>query len=444
MKKNTVAIVGRPNVGKSTLFNYIADNKISIVDDKPGVTRDRIYADCSWLNFDFRLIDTGGIELNTNDEIFLHIKKQVDIAISLSDVIIFVVSIKDGLTDLDKDIANLIRKTNKKIVLCVNKVDNYKKSENELYEFYELGIGEPFPVSSKNKQGLGDLLDAVVKNFYNEKNNEEDFIDVTKVAIIGKPNAGKSSLVNKLLGENRVIVSDVAGTTRDAIDTEIIKNNNKYIFIDTAGLRKKSKISDNIELFSYFRSEIAIDRADIVIVLIDGSKGIGKGDAAIAGLAHEKGKGVIIAVNKWDLVEKNDKTIYEFTKRVKEEFAYMPYAEIVFISAMTGKRVEQLYEKIDLIRQNQTLRIKTGILNEVLYNAISINDTPQDKGKKLKIFYATQKDICPPTFILFVRNKELMHFSYLRYLENKFRESFGFIGTSIKFILREKNNEDGE
>ena len=444
MKKNTVAIVGRPNVGKSTLFNYIADNKISIVDDKPGVTRDRIYADCSWLNFDFRLIDTGGIELNTNDEIFLHIKKQVDIAISLSDVIIFVVSIKDGLTDLDKDIANLIRKTNKKIVLCVNKVDNYKKSENELYEFYELGIGEPFPVSSRNKQGLGDLLDAVVKNFYNEKNNEEDFIDVTKVAIIGKPNAGKSSLVNKLLGENRVIVSDIAGTTRDAIDTEIIKNNNKYIFIDTAGLRKKSKISDNIELFSYFRSEIAIDRADIVIVLIDGSKGIGKGDAAIAGLAHEKGKGVIIAVNKWDLVEKNDKTIYEFTKRVKEEFAYMPYAEIVFISAMTGKRVEQLYEKIDLIRQNQTLRIKTGILNEVLYNAISINDTPQDKGKKLKIFYATQKDICPPTFILFVRNKELMHFSYLRYLENKFRESFGFIGTSIKFILREKNNEDGE
>ena len=444
MKKNTVAIVGRPNVGKSTLFNYIADNKISIVDDKPGVTRDRIYADCSWLNFDFRLIDTGGIELNTNDEIFLHIKKQVDIAISLSDVIIFVVSIKDGLTDLDKDIANLIRKTNKKIVLCVNKVDNYKKSENELYEFYELGIGEPFPVSSRNKQGLGDLLDAVVKNFCNEKNNEEDFIDVTKVAIIGKPNAGKSSLVNKLLGENRVIVSDIAGTTRDAIDTEIIKNNNKYIFIVTAGLRKKSKISDNIELFSYFRSEIAIDRADIVIVLIDGSKGIGKGDAAIAGLAHEKGKGVIIAVNKWDLVEKNDKTIYEFTKRVKEEFAYMPYAEIVFISAMTGKRVEQLYEKIDLIRQNQTLRIKTGILNEVLYNAISINDTPQDKGKKLKIFYATQKDICPPTFILFVRNKELMHFSYLRYLENKFRESFGFIGTSIKFILREKNNEDGE
>ena len=444
MNKNTVAIVGRPNVGKSTLFNYIADNKISIVDDKPGVTRDRIYADCNWLNFDFRLIDTGGIELDTNDEIFLHIKRQVDVAIKLSNVIIFVVSVKDGLTDLDKDIANLIRKTNKKIVLCVNKVDDYKKSQNELYEYYELGLGEPFPVSSKNKQGLGDLLDEVVKHFDKVEDNDENFLDVTKVAIIGKPNAGKSSLINKLLGENRVIVSDIAGTTRDAIDTEVVKNNNKYIFIDTAGLRKKSKINDNIELYSYFRSEIAIDRADIVIVLIDGKEGISKGDAAIAGLAHEKGKGIIIAINKWDIVEKNDKTIYEFTKDIKEEFSYMPYAEIVFISAMTGKRVEQLYEKIDLIRQNQTLRIKTGVLNEVLINAISINDTPQDKGKKLKIFYATQKDICPPTFILFVKNKELMHFSYLRYLENKFRESFGFLGTSIKFILREKNNEDGE
>ena len=444
MNKNTVAIVGRPNVGKSTLFNYIADNKISIVDDKPGVTRDRIYADCNWLNFDFRLIDTGGIELDTNDEIFLHIKRQVDVAIKLSNVIIFVVSVKDGLTDLDKDIANLIRKTNKKIVLCVNKVDDYKKSQNELYEYYELGLGEPFPVSSKNKQGLGDLLDEVVKHFDKVEDNDENFLDVTKVAIIGKPNAGKSSLINKLLGENRVIVSDIAGTTRDAIDTEVVKNNNKYIFIDTAGLRKKSKINDNIELYSYFRSEIAIDRADIVIVLIDGKEGISKGDAAIAGLAHEKGKGIIIAINKWDIVEKNDKTIYEFTKDIKEEFSYMSYAEIVFISAMTGKRVEQLYEKIDLIRQNQTLRIKTGVLNEVLINAISINDTPQDKGKKLKIFYATQKDICPPTFILFVKNKELMHFSYLRYLENKFRESFGFLGTSIKFILREKNNEDGE
>ena len=444
MNKNTVAIVGRPNVGKSTLFNYIADNKISIVDDKPGVTRDRIYADCNWLNFDFRLIDTGGIELDTNDEIFLHIKRQVDVAIKLSNVIIFVVSVKDGLTDLDKDIANLIRKTNKKIVLCVNKVDDYKKSQNELYEYYELGLGEPFPVSSKNKQGLGDLLDEVVRHFDKVEDNDENFLDVTKVAIIGKPNAGKSSLINKLLGENRVIVSDIAGTTRDAIDTEVVKNNNKYIFIDTAGLRKKSKINDNIELYSYFRSEIAIDRADIVIVLIDGKEGISKGDAAIAGLAHEKGKGIIIAINKWDIVEKNDKTIYEFTKDIKEEFSYMPYAEIVFISAMTGKRVEQLYEKIDLIRQNQALRIKTGVLNEVLINAISINDTPQDKGKKLKIFYATQKDICPPTFILFVKNKELMHFSYLRYLENKFRETFGFLGTSIKFILREKNNEDGE
>lgn len=440
MNENVVAIVGRPNVGKSTLFNYIADSKISIVSDKPGVTRDRIYASCNWLNFNFKLIDTGGIELNNNDTIISHMKEQVDIAIDLSDVIIFVVNCKDGLTDLDKDIAVLLRKVNKPIVLCINKVDDFKKQENDIYEFYELGFDNVFPVSSVNRSGIGDMLDKVTSNFKNT--NDEIIEDVTKIAIIGKPNAGKSSLVNKLLGEERVIVSDIAGTTRDAIDTEIIKNDKKYIFIDTAGLRKKSVIKDEIEIYSYMRSEIAIDRCDIVIVMIDGAEGITKGDAAIAGLAHEKGKGVIIAINKWDAVEKDDKTIYEFTRKVREEFSYMPYAELVFISAKTGKRVEELYDKIDIIRQNQLLRIQTGVLNEVLLNAISINDTPQDKGRRLKIFYITQSDVCPPTFILFVNDIELMHFSYLRYLENKFREAFGFIGTRIKFELRLRKEKE--
>lgn len=440
MNQNVVAIVGRPNVGKSTLFNYISENKISIVSDKPGVTRDRIYADCNWLNFNFKLIDTGGIELNTDDNFFKNIRKQVGIAIDLSDVIIFVVSCKDGLTDLDKDIASILRKTRKKIILCINKVDDFKKQESETFEFYQLGFDDVFTVSAVNKTGIGDMLDKIISYFnYDDKNINEE-INTIKIAIIGKPNSGKSSLVNKLLGEERVIVSDIAGTTRDAIDTEIIRNNIKYIFIDTAGLRKKSVIKDEIEIYSYFRSEIAVDRCDIVIVMIDGFSGITKGDASIAGLAHEKGKGVIIAINKWDIVDKDDKTIYEFTRKVKEEFSYMPYAEIVFISAKTGKRIEELYSKIDIISQNQNIRIPTGTLNEVLINAISLNDTPQDKGKRLKIYYVTQTDVKPPTFVLFVNDKELMHFSYLRYLENKFREAFSFSGTSIKFILREKTD----
>lgn len=441
MKKNVVAIVGRPNVGKSTLFNYIAESKISIVSDKPGVTRDRIYADCNWLDFDFKLIDTGGIELKTEDKIFTHMKKQVDIAIDLADVIIFVVNCKDGLTDLDKDIASILRKVRKPIVLCINKVDDFKKQEADTFEFYELGFSDVFPVSSTNKSGVGDMLDKVT-SYFNKNCEIEDDKDNIKIAIIGKPNAGKSSLVNKLLGEERIIVSDIEGTTRDAIDTEVIINDTKYTFIDTAGIRKKSTLKDEVDIYSYFRSEIAIDRCDIVIVMIDGSKGITKGDAAIAGLAHEKGKGVIIAVNKWDIVDKNDKTIYEFTNKIKEEFSYMPYAEIVFISAKTGKRVDELYNKINIINQNQTMRLKTGVLNEVLINAISLNDTPQDKGKRLKIYYVTQTDIKPPTFVLFVNDIELMHFSYLRYLENKFREAFGFNGTSIKFILRERKEKE--
>ena len=437
MNENVVAIVGRPNVGKSTLFNYIANSKISIVSDKPGVTRDRIYAECNWLNFNFKLIDTGGIEVKTTDKMFEYMREQVNLAIDLANVVIFVVNCKDGLTDLDKDVATILRKTKKPIILCINKVDDFKKQEADTFEFYELGFDNVFPISSVNKTGVGDLLDKVVSYFeINAEDNNE--LDTTKIAIIGKPNAGKSSLVNKLLGEERVIVSDIAGTTRDAIDTEVIKNNNKYVFIDTAGIRKKSIIKDKIEIYSYIRSEIAIDRSDIVIVMIDAEKGISKGDAAIAGLAHEKGKGIILAINKWDIVEKDDKTIYKFTNKIKEEFAYMPYAEIVFISAKTGKRVEELYNKIDSIRKYQLLKINTGVLNEVLINAISLNDTPQDKGKRLKIFYVTQTDVAPPTFVLFVNDKELMHFSYLRYLENKFREAFEFTGTSIKFIVRER------
>lgn len=441
MSQNVVAIVGRPNVGKSTLFNYIADSKISIVSDTPGVTRDRIYADCSWLNFDFKLIDTGGIELNSNDSILNHIKMQVDIAIDMSDVVIFAVNVKDGLIDLDRDIASFLRKTNRPIILCINKVDDYVKQVNDIYEFYELGFDNVFPVSAVNKSGLGDMLDKVV-SFFDKCDDKVEELDTTKIAIIGKPNSGKSSLINKLLGEERVIVSNIAGTTRDAIDTEIIKNDKKYVFIDTAGLRKKSIIKDKIELYSYFRSEIAIDRCDIAVVMIDGVEGISKIDTAIAGLAHDKGKGIIIAINKWDIVEKDDKTIYKFKNEIKEKFSFMPYAEVVFISAKTGKRVDELYEKIDLIRSNQLLRVKTGLLNEVLLNAISLNDTPQDKGKRLKIFYITEASVEPPTFILFVNDKELMHFSYLRYLENKIRESFSFAGTSIKFILQERKDEN--
>ena len=440
MINNVVAIVGRPNVGKSTLFNYIANSKISIVSDKPGVTRDRIYADCDWLNFKFKLIDTGGIELKPTDKIYDNMREQVNLAIDIANVVIFVVNCKDGLTDLDKEISNVLRKSKKPIILCINKVDDYKKQEYDTYEFYQLGFKDIFPVSSANKSGVGDMLDKVITYF---EDNSLDSIDynTTKIAIIGKPNAGKSSLVNKLLGQNRVIVSEVAGTTRDAIDTEIIKNNNKYIFLDTAGLRKKSVIKDEIEIYSYIRSEIAIDRCNIVILVIDGYEGITKGDAAIAGLAHDKGKGVIIAVNKWDLIEKDDKTVNVFTKKIRDEFAYMPYAEIAFISAKTGKRVDELYSLIDSIREYQLLRVQTGVLNDVLLNAISLHDTPQDKGKRLKIYYATQIDVCPPTFVLFVNDKELMHFTYLRYIENKFREAFIYKGTSIKFIIRERKEQ---
>ena len=442
MKDYYVAIIGRPNVGKSTLFNYIAGGKISIVDDRPGVTRDRIIVDASWLHYNFKLIDTGGLDLDDEEVINTQMVNQIKLGIDMADVIIMVVDVKVGLTKQDRDLAEVLRKAKKPVVLCVNKVDNYQKEKDYIYEFYELGFKDVFAVSATNKQGLGDLLDCVVLNF-NENDKVEDDIITTKVAIIGRPNVGKSSLTNKLIGKNRVIVSDIAGTTRDAIDTEIIKNNNKYIFIDTAGLRKKSQIKDNVELYSYFRTEISIDRADIVIVVIDAYENITNADVAICGMAHNKGKGVLIVVNKWDLIEKDDKTINEYTKKIKNELSYMSYADIIFISAMTGQRVDKIFEKIDIIRQNQTLRIATGTLNEVLLNAVSMSNIPQDKGKALKLYYVTQTGVCPPTFLIFVNDKELFHFSYLRYIENKFREAFGFIGTSIKFIIRERN-EKGE
>ena len=440
MRDYYVAIVGRPNVGKSTLFNYIAGGKISIVDDKPGVTRDRIIADANWLGYNFKLIDTGGLDLDEEDIINTQMINQINLGIDMAQVIVMVVDVKTGITKQDRDLADLLRKTNKPIILCVNKVDNYQKDVNYIYEFYELGFENIFPVSATNKQGLGDLLDSIVLNLPKIE-KEDEVYDTFKIAIIGRPNVGKSSLTNKLLGKERVIVSNIPGTTRDAIDTEIIKNNNKYIFIDTAGLRRKSQIKDNLELFSYFRTEIAIDRADIVIIVIDAVENITKADVTICGMAHNKGKGVLIVVNKWDLIDKDDKTINEYTKKIKNELSYMSYADIIFISALTGKRVENIYEKLDIIRQNQTLRIPTGTLNEVLLNATAMTNVPQDKGKALKLYYITHTGVMPPTFMIFVNNKELFHFSYLRYIENKFRESFSFNGTSIKFIIREKNDK---
>ena len=438
MKKNFVAIVGRPNVGKSSIFNYIADQKISIVDDTPGVTRDRIYANCNWLSHSFMLIDTGGIEIDTNDKILNLMKVQSELAIEMSDIVLMVVDGKAGLTDLDKDIANILRKSKKNVLLVVNKIDNYKKQENDIYEFYELGFEDIYPISAVNKQGIGNLLDKIIEILPDKKleNNEN-----VKISIIGKPNVGKSSLVNKIIGENRVLVSDIAGTTRDAIDTEIIRDNTKYTIIDTAGLRKKSQINDKIELYSYFRTEIAIDRSDIVLVLIDASKGITKFDTNICGMAHDKGKGILIVINKWDLIEKNDKTINEFSKNIKNELSYMSYVDMIFISALTGQRVEKIFTYIKKISSNQNKKISTGVLNEILYEAIAINDTPQFKGKKLKIYYVTQSGTTPPTFVFFVNDQNLFHFSYQRYIENRIRQHIDFTGTPIKFIIRERNEK---
>ena len=427
MRKVIVAVVGRPNVGKSTLFNTIAGKQISIVQDTPGVTRDRIYAEGNWLNYYFTMVDTGGIEPISDDVLLKQMRSQAELAIETADVIIFVTDVKSGVVDADYEVAEMLRRSKKPIVLCVNKVDSIKKYGNDIYEFYQLGLGEPFPVSAANHLGLGDLLDEVVKHFPKEGLEEEE--DGTlKIALIGKPNVGKSSLTNKLLGENRVIVSDIAGTTRDAIDTEVTYNGTPYIFIDTAGLRRKGKVTEDIERYSVIRTVAAVDRADICIVLIDAVEGITDGDTRIA-------------VNKWDLVEKNDKTMQEFTKQLKEKFAYMDYAEYLFISAETGQRIHKIYELVNMIHDNQVMRIKTGVLNEILARATAMKQPPSDKGKRLKLFYITQASVAPPTFVIFVNDRELMHFSYTRYIENQIRENFGFRGTPIRFIIRERGED---
>ena len=441
MSRPVVAIVGRPNVGKSTLFNALAGENISIIKDTPGVTRDRIYADVNWLNHSFTLIDTGGIEPDSSDIILSQMREQAQIAIDTADVIIFLVDVRQGLQDADSKVADMLRRSHKPVILVVNKVDSFQKFMADTYEFYNLGIGDPVPVSASSRLGIGDMLDEVVKHFPEESADQEED-DRPKVAVVGKPNVGKSSIINKLTGENRVIVSDIAGTTRDAIDTDICWNGKEYVFIDTAGLRRKNKIKEELERYSIIRTVTAVERADVVVVVIDAKEGVTEQDAKIAGIAHERGKGIIIAVNKWDAIEKNDKTIYEFTRKVREVLSFMPYAEILFISAVSGQRLPKLFETIDMVIENQTLRVQTGVLNEIVTEAVAMQQPPSDKGKRLKIYYVTQVSVKPPTFVVFVNDKELMHFSYVRYLENKIREAFGFKGTSLKFIIRERKESD--
>ena len=441
MSKPIVAIVGRPNVGKSTLFNVLAGETISIVKDTPGVTRDRIYADCTWLNMNFTLIDTGGIEPDSKDIILSQMREQAQIAIDTAHVIVFIVDVRQGLVDADSKVADMLRKSGKPVVLAVNKVDSVQKFGNDVYEFYNLGIGEPIPVSAASRLGIGDLLDEVTKHFDVDQMEEAED-DRPRVAIVGKPNVGKSSIINKLLGEDRVIVSDIAGTTRDAVDTEVVHNGTEYVFIDTAGLRRKSKIKEDLERYSIIRTVSAVERADVVILVIDATEGVTEQDAKIAGIAHDRGKGIIVAVNKWDAIEKHDKTIYEYTKKIQNTLSFMQYAEMIFISAVTGQRLNKMFEMIDMVRENQTLRVATGVLNEIMTEAVALQQPPSDKGKRLKLYYMTQVAVKPPTFVIFVNDKELMHFSYVRYLENRIRESFGFKGTALKFIVRERSGKE--
>ena len=441
MSKPVVAIVGRPNVGKSTLFNALAGEQISIVKDTPGVTRDRIYADVEWLNHKFTLIDTGGIEPESNDIILSQMREQAQIAIDTADVIIFITDVRQGLVDSDSKVADMLRRSRKPVLLVVNKVDSFKKFMPDVYEFYNLGIGDPIPVSAASQLGIGDMLDEVVKHF--DENQLEDVEDERpRIAVVGKPNVGKSSIINKLIGENRVIVSNVAGTTRDAIDTEIVHNGKEYVFIDTAGLRRKNKIKEELERYSIIRTVTAVERADVVLVVIDATQGVTEQDAKVAGIAHERGKGVIIVVNKWDAIEKNDKTMREYENEVRRVLSFMPYAEIMYVSAVTGQRLPKMFDMIDMVIENQTLRVATGVLNEILMEATAMQQPPSDKGKRLKIYYMTQVAVKPPSFVIFVNDKELMHFSYQRYLENKIRESFGFKGTSLKFFVRERKERD--
>ncbi len=440
MGKPVVAVVGRPNVGKSTLFNALAGERLSIVEDTPGVTRDRIYADVSWLNYEFTLIDTGGIEPDSGDIILKQMRDQAQIAIETADVILFLVDVRQGLVDADEKVADLLRRAQKPVLLVVNKVDDFAKFMPDVYEFYNLGIGDPHPVSAASRLGFGDLLDAVVAHFPEREATEEEE-DIPRIAILGRPNVGKSSLVNRLCGQERVIVSDIAGTTRDAVDTRVRRNKKDYIFVDTAGLRRKSKIKENIEHYSIVRAVAAVEKADVCVIMIDATQGIAEQDAKIAGIAHERGKGIVIAVNKWDAVEKDNHTVNEFTEDIRKTLSFMPYAQILFISAKSGQRVDKLFDIIDAVLENNAMRIATGVLNEIVAEAVAMQQTPQDKGKRLKIFYVTQVSVKPPTFVIFVNDKNLMHFSYTRYLENRIRDAFGFEGTRLVFITRERKDD---
>ena len=441
MSKPIVAIVGRPNVGKSTLFNALAGGMISIVENTPGVTRDRIYADVSWLDRNFTVIDTGGIEPDTSDVILSQMREQAVMAMEMADVIVFVTDVRQGMVDADQQVADMLRRSRKPVILCVNKVDRFKQQQADVFEFYNLGLGDPYPVSAEGKQGLGDLLDAVIACFP-DRTEEEEEDTRPKIAVIGKPNVGKSSIINRLLGEERVIVSDIAGTTRDAVDTVVKRNGKEYVFIDTAGLRRKSRIKEDIERFSIIRAVSAVERCDVAVVVIDASEGITEQDAKIAGIAHERGKGLIIAVNKWDAVEKDDKTIRTYTEKIRSTLSFAFYAEILFISAVTGQRLPKLFEAVDEVLDNCSRRVATGVLNEVLADAVAMQQPPSDKGRRLKVFYMTQVAVGPPTFIVFVNDKKLMHFSYQRYLENRLREAFGFGGTTLRFILRERQEKN--
>ncbi|MCQ2548771.1 MAG: ribosome biogenesis GTPase Der [Lachnospiraceae bacterium] len=439
--KPIVAVVGRPNVGKSTLFNALAGERIAIVKDTPGITRDRIYADVSWLDKNFTLIDTGGIEPDSKDIILSQMREQAQIAIDTADVILFMVDVHQGLVDSDAKVADMLRRSQKPVILTVNKVDSFDKYMADVYEFYNLGMGDPIAISAANRLGIGDLLDIVI-SYFPEDTGEEEEDDRPKVAIVGKPNVGKSSIINRLLGENRLIVSDIAGTTRDAVDTEVKYNGKEYVFIDTAGLRRKNKIKEELEHFMIIRTVSAVERADVVVLVIDAEEGVTEQDAKIAGIAHDRGKGMIIVVNKWDKIEKNDKTLKEYTNKIKTVLSFMPYAELLTVSALTGQRLPKLYETIDAVVENCTLRVATGVLNEIMAEAVAMQQPPSDKGKRLRLYYITQVSVKPPTFVIFVNDKELMHFSYTRYIENQIRQSFGFQGTPLKFIIRERKEKE--
>lgn len=441
MSKKVVAIVGRPNVGKSTLFNVLAGEKIAIIKDIPGVTRDRIYANCQWRGTTFQVIDTGGIEPESDDIILKQMRRQAELAMDIADVIVFITDVKAGVTVSDEEVAQMLRKTKKPVILVCNKCDRVGAPPDEIYEFYSLGLGEPYPISAGKKLGIGELLDAIYDNFDNVEPEEEDD-ETIRVAVIGKPNAGKSSLINKILGEDRVIVSDIAGTTRDSIDTYFENKHGKYIFVDTAGIRRKNKVYDNLEKYSVLKAKSAIEKANVCLILIDATEGVTEQDEKIAGIAHEAGKGVIIVINKWDLIEKETNTMEKYKRQVYEKLAYLSYAPIIFISAITGQRIEKLFSMINEVDKQNSQRVPTGLLNDVLAEAVTITQPPSDKGRRLKVYYMTQVSVRPPTFVIFVNSKQLMHFSYVRYIENHLRKQFSFKGTPIHMIIRERKGKD--